>query len=725
MRTNTKKFALIGVMLAAVLCFSLAFVGLGTKTARADADVTAFAFESEGAYVKISDNGGLRFRLKMGADKKAEIVEGGDLVFYAGPAAYINQYDANTNDYETMLAANKVWKVTADKSLFYQGNDASGERDGYWYSNILLDVNTLLAKWRTVEFKAVAVFDGEAVVSPARSLYAVANACALDAFFDEVMDVYSWLGSEAAYKLNVTTADQYEVLAEKISEFSDKHFSIDGVDGSALVAQYPNGTDTAVESAKTAVSAVREIIDDTVACGEEITAARTAYNALSDGQKALAGDISNLTDAEAVYAKKSVIATIASFNAAYAGITLENYRSTTTSANSVNSALSSLTAAQKARMKGYNVFARISGSYTVVDGFSGTAAEVTERFDFSTRNYGGQGKTSIASYNNGASPVLMHSTYGTCISIGKTNGGYLFLKHLYSGDLSDYSYVLIGIRNGTNAEQNWYYQDTRYEDTWKAGHYGLLKTIPANMSATGQFVTFKLTVEQFKNWALFTGGGNGNVWVAPIIAVKTSEVVSEIEDYLDAVGTGVELTNYSSFPTWTAKITSIDAKLAALSEEDKELVYNLSAYNSKKFMVIDRPGEGSDIKSRFTFSSGSNGINNGETAPNVASALNHATYGKCATIGKNANALTIRYSESAKQGLDLTGYKYVLIGVKNSLGATINVQNCAQTKTFATIENGAFGICKLTVSEFLNDGLGIYVSNQGSVWITTIIAVAE
>ncbi len=133
--------------------------------------------------------------------------------------------------------------------------------------------------------------------------------------------------------------------------------------------------------------------------------------------------------------------------------------------------------------------------------------------------------------------------------------------------------------------------------------------------------------------------------------------------------------------------------------------------------------KGTDIASRFSFNNGSNGINNGDTAPNIASALNHATYVACATIGKNSNGLTIRYNAS---GLDLSGYTHVIVGVKNNLGTSINIVTTSTERSLASnVENGSFSMIKLTVEEFLSQGIAIYTGSQGSIWLTSIIAINE
>ena len=201
---------------------------------------------------------------------------------------------------------------------------------------------------------------------------------------------------------------------------------------------------------------------------------------------------------------------------------------------------------------------------------------------------------------------------------------------------------------------------------------------------------------------------------------EVSQVSQEITTFLNGFN-GVTLDNYIAV---SSKIAEIDGMLADLTPVQKYAIKNLTDYNKVKssYKIIDNM-KGTDIASRFSFNNGSNGINNGDTAPNIASALNHATYGACATIGKNSNGLTIRYNAS---GLDLSGYTHVIVGVKNNLGTSINIVTTSTERSLASnVENGSFSMIKLTVEEFLSQGIAIYTGSQGSIWLTSIIAINE
>lgn len=201
---------------------------------------------------------------------------------------------------------------------------------------------------------------------------------------------------------------------------------------------------------------------------------------------------------------------------------------------------------------------------------------------------------------------------------------------------------------------------------------------------------------------------------------KTTQVSQEIAIFLHGFN-GVTLDNYIAV---SSKIAEIDGMLADLTPVQKYAVKNLADFNAVKssYKIVDNM-KGTDIASRFTLNNGSNGINNGDTAPNIASALNHATYGSCATIGKNSQGLTIKYNASA---LDLSGYTHVILGVKNNLGASINIVTTSTERSLASnVGTGSFAMIKLTVEEFLSQGVAIYTNSQGSVWLTSIIAVNE
>ena len=72
----------------------------------------------------------------------------------------------------------------------------------------------------------------------------------------------------------------------------------------------------------------------------------------------------------------------------------------------------------------------------------------------------------------------------------------------------------------------------------------------------------------------------------------------------------------------------------------------------------------------------------------------------------------------------MSGYNYVLVAVKNNLNTTVNICNATTGAAYAeNVEHGSFAVVKMTVNEFLKNGIALWVGNQGSVWISSIIAV--
>ncbi|MBO5737479.1 MAG: hypothetical protein J6S04_06690, partial [Clostridia bacterium] len=242
--------------------------------------------------------------------------------------------------------------------------------------------------------------------------------------------------------------------------------------------------------------------------------------------------------------------------------------------------------------------------------------------------------------------------------------------------------------------------------------------------ASGTFGVVKMTVDQFLNSGMAIWVGNqGSVWLSAIVAVNldvTSEINTELANFISEFPAEITPANYRAVQE---KVDALEMAMAGLTEAQKSRLSNYAAYTEKKscFKVIDDMS-GLDIASRFNLNAGSNGINNGETAPGVAAALNDGTYGPCATIGKNSAGLEFSYA--ATEGLDLSGYNYVLIAVKNNLGTSITVKDRKTGAALSSeIASGTFGVVKMTVDQFLNSGMAIWVGNQGSVWISSIIAV--
>ncbi|MBE5750229.1 MAG: hypothetical protein E7346_05115 [Clostridiales bacterium] len=229
--SKTKRISLITLLVTLILSMlALIVMGVGQKQAYAS-EPTLFAFE-DGASVKIIEDGGMRFRLQMDETTASEIkgAETNELSFYVVPEKY---YEENMTviDLENLLfencGSNKAQKVVADKNKIYKGVDTNGN-DG-WFANCLLDIN--LSKYNnaynTVNFIVFASWNGNLVESEIRNLRDVASSAALDEYYDEVTNTYTWLGSEQ-YALSVDTLAEYQALQAKVSAGleTDLHFNI-------------------------------------------------------------------------------------------------------------------------------------------------------------------------------------------------------------------------------------------------------------------------------------------------------------------------------------------------------------------------------------------------------------------------------------------------------------------------------------------------------------------
>ena len=419
-----------------------------------------------------------------------------------------------------------------------------------------------------------------------------------------------------------------------------------------------------------------------------------------------------------IVAYRDVNALLADVIAAFpAKIAIENYRAVVSKIAVMDEVLATMSDAQKAKLTNLPTYNELKTSFMVIDELrDGTVAELKAKFTWI-----GSGYNSI---NNGitasnVAATLNHATYGHMVTIGK-NANSLGIKYNSDGlNLDGYTHVTFVMKNGfTSSAISFVTNKT--------------KRVLAENVASGAFVTITMTVAEFKSEGVVLfkpdnsseTGVQGSFWISAIIAIKDDSIVGEVDaalaNFVSEFPAEITLTNYRSAQT---KIAAMEATLATLTAAQQAKLTNMAAYNAKKssFMVIDDLS-GMDIASRFKLNAGSNGINNGETAPGVAAALNDATYGPCATIGKNSAGLEIRYA--ATENLDLSGYNYVLVAVKNNLKTTVNICNATTGAAYAeNVENGSFAVVKMTVNEFLKNGIAIWVSNDGSVWISSIIAV--
>ena len=483
-----------------------------------------------------------------------------------------------------------------------------------------------------------------------------------------------------------------------------------------------------VEKALETVMAIDGIgeVQATMECIENIQAVRAAYDALTDTQKALVSNYETLTAAEESIramttpdaTAQAVIDEIQAFLDGFGGVTPKNYLSVQAQINAIDESVQGLTALQQYSLTNYEDYLAAKNSFKVIDALrDGTVAELKAKF-----TWVGEGYNSI---NNGitapnVASALKHATYGDFITIGKGTPVLRFKYNVTGVSLDGYTHVTFVMKNGLSSAVSFITSST--------------KRVLAENVANGAFVTITMTVTEFKNESVMIytpdnqteSTASGSFWISAIVAIKKSsnvvfeELDAELAKFNAEFPAEITLENYRNVQ---AKVDVMEEALAGLTATQKASLSNYAAYTAKKssYKLIDDMS-GTDIASRFKMSSGANGINNGETAPAVAATLNDATYGPCATIGKNVGGLDIKYA--ATEGLDLSGYNYVLIAVKNNLGVSVKIQNSSTGAVYVeSVENGKFAVVKMTVSDFLKSGFSIWVNNQGTIWISSIIAV--
>ena len=261
MNTKSVKVGLIALLMVMISAFALVFI-TGAKVAKAE---TVFGFES-GAYVKLADDGGLRFRLQMDSETATEIKTDNNKTLYFYVASAARMASVFTGEDAAKLYPTYAWRVEADKSKIYQGRDEYGNLDGCYYANVLLDINALgsndAAKlaYRTTDFVAMAtVYDLEAnngaggytdtAKSPSRSLQYTASAGALrGGYYNQIADTYDWLGSSEDYSIIASNEKDYDVLKTVLKKKIGLFFSLDVADEDNVLEQYGIGATAMTKS---------------------------------------------------------------------------------------------------------------------------------------------------------------------------------------------------------------------------------------------------------------------------------------------------------------------------------------------------------------------------------------------------------------------------------------------------------------------------------------------
>ena len=414
---------------------------------------------------------------------------------------------------------------------------------------------------------------------------------------------------------------------------------------------------------------------------------------------------------------QEIIDDIANFVRDFPSVTLENYLDLYENIEMIDAKINALPTTQKARISGYDKYKGIKSSYTVV--YDMVGADLYNKILVD-----GGGLDTFLNGETHASPsvfkpMCLNEPYGYCarVKIGGGNGLIRFRptdKFKATLDLSAYTHVLIGVKSETNTcTYNW--------------SDGTSPHVLATSTNTTDFITLRLTVDEFLKGYIYVISSFNSIWFTPIVAIyDPADVITEINDYLTALGdNSITLENYK---TYLDAATSINAKLVNVNKDCNVFITNLSEYNAKKFTLVDNT-EGSDLDTRFTITGDKlNKFTNGETQPAIAEEVTHDPYGKCARIVVQNGydpILKVEYNLTP----DLSDYNYVLIGLYSEIGTATWHWKGADGKTYVASAKMVEEKCqfmKISVEDFLG---GYLVSencdNADRYWITPIIAVIE
>jgi len=237
MKTTKKcKLWLLSVFAIAFVSVFAAFIGVNVTVAHAEdsqTETTVFTMV-DGVQLRLTEGGGIRFRVKMSTDVKNKISDSENVTlnFVIAPCV---AFDAVNGDYAKLVtaAANTDGKAVArvmqaDETKFY-------EEDGFYYSSIV--ISNVKEANRTLDMCAVAYindngandFAGFNIATVRGNLYDVTNQAVLYSkeyagkIFANTAD-YGWYGN-GAYPIFVNTQAQSDSLTESVSggiDFTDK-----------------------------------------------------------------------------------------------------------------------------------------------------------------------------------------------------------------------------------------------------------------------------------------------------------------------------------------------------------------------------------------------------------------------------------------------------------------------------------------------------------------------
>lgn len=414
-----------------------------------------------------------------------------------------------------------------------------------------------------------------------------------------------------------------------------------------------------------------------------------------------------------------VNAAIEIVNSKFTSATIENYLEISAEIAKIDGKINELSEVQKARISDYEKYKAIKSSYTLV--YNMVGSDLKDKISV-TGDGSSFDNVETHQYPDAFKPLSDQGIYGYCARV-KTGGGTGVFKFQPTDafkamlDLSAYTHVLIGVRSETRT------------CTYKWSDGTNPRTLATSTNTT-DFITLRLTVDEFLNGYIYVESGQSTFWFASIIAVyDPTTVITEIDAYLDALGdNNVTLENYK---TYINAVTSIDAKLAA-NKDCNVLISNLSEYNAKRFKVVDNM-LGSDLTTaRFTVTGDRArdflGPDSHSNPTAFAPVVHEGAYGKCARLrvkGGTEGIIKIKYNLTP----DLSDYDYVYVGIYSEVGTATWYWKGADGQTnVATVaaEVGQCKVMKISVEDFLN---GYLFTNGGAnndaYWLTPIIAIAE
>lgn len=246
MKISVKKKGLlltIATFIVALLCSVLLLTPVKTARAAAitDADNTTFAM-MEKAQVRLAENAGMRFRVKLGGATKTAIESADSAGFLIFPKAYLTA--------DVIGAANYI-----DKKVVAEGVVDDTKTGLYDYVNVAIDTTKIYEDttesaymangviWgikennRDLQFAAIAYYEKDGAYTYAsfnsdfsRSISYVLGKCYLNEADKRasVMQYFDWLGSENN-AIEISSSEDLEALSAAVAEsesFENMNFSL-------------------------------------------------------------------------------------------------------------------------------------------------------------------------------------------------------------------------------------------------------------------------------------------------------------------------------------------------------------------------------------------------------------------------------------------------------------------------------------------------------------------